>query len=127
MTQMRQSRPDSGLGFQGKIFDTFQVVASSLVSGWNIESIVILQVMRQRNLTEVRDRQIERQNATVVLSSLGSAELLRERVDALIPVATSFRPSVGCAIPQSDTECQAAAPDGTARLAGRAPLPSEYS
>jgi len=36
MAHMRQSRPDSGLGFQVKVLRTIQVVAASLGSGKGI-------------------------------------------------------------------------------------------
>ena len=34
MAYIRQSRPDSGLGFQVKVVEAFQLVLSSLGSGW---------------------------------------------------------------------------------------------
>ena len=35
MAHVRQSRPDSGTGFQAKVLKTFQVAPSSLGSGWS--------------------------------------------------------------------------------------------
>ena len=36
MARVTQSGPDSGLGFQIKVLETFQVVLSSLGSGWGV-------------------------------------------------------------------------------------------
>jgi len=35
MAHIRQSRPDSGLGFRSKVLKIFKVVLSSLGSGWH--------------------------------------------------------------------------------------------
>jgi hypothetical protein len=35
MAQMRQSTPDSGLGFKAKVLETFSVVSSSIGNGCN--------------------------------------------------------------------------------------------
>jgi len=43
MAHIRQSRPDSGLGFQVKVLKTFQVVPSSLESGVITLALKVLQ------------------------------------------------------------------------------------